>query len=99
MPSVPNSVYPTLGPEVYEQMFRSGGQSDAKPPVLSSHASLVLILSTHGRDERPSQPLPARGLNLRPVVWKLDALTTQHWDSRKLIKVKKSSMHFSCFFS
>ncbi|GFW24060.1 transposable element Tc3 transposase [Trichonephila clavipes] len=30
-----------LGPEVHEQMFRSGRQSDSKPPVLSSHASLV----------------------------------------------------------
>ncbi|GFW76665.1 hypothetical protein TNCV_4943821 [Trichonephila clavipes] len=33
----------TLGPRVHEQMFRSGGQSDARPPVLSSQASLVLI--------------------------------------------------------
>ncbi|GFU47356.1 hypothetical protein TNCV_790681 [Trichonephila clavipes] len=77
-PSVHNSVYATLCPEVHEQMFRSGGQSDTKPPVLSSQVSLVLILSTHGRDERPSQLCPARGLNLGPVVWKRDALTTQH---------------------
>ncbi|GFU78467.1 transposable element Tcb1 transposase [Trichonephila clavipes] len=33
----------TLGPEVREQMFRSGGLTDVKPPVLSSQASLVLI--------------------------------------------------------
>ncbi|GFW31488.1 hypothetical protein TNCV_1288351 [Trichonephila clavipes] len=32
-----------MGPEVHGQMFRSGGRSDAKPPVLSSQASLVLI--------------------------------------------------------
>ncbi|GFW89471.1 hypothetical protein TNCV_3967611 [Trichonephila clavipes] len=30
-------------PEENEQMFRSGGQPDAKPPVLSSQTSLVLI--------------------------------------------------------
>ncbi|GFW42639.1 hypothetical protein TNCV_257001 [Trichonephila clavipes] len=46
-PPVPNSVPVTLDPEVHEQMFRSGGQPDAKPPVLNSQASLVLILSTH----------------------------------------------------
>ncbi|GFS85595.1 hypothetical protein TNCV_2794331 [Trichonephila clavipes] len=40
---MPNSVYVTLGPEVYEQIFRSGGQPDVEPPVLSSQASLVLI--------------------------------------------------------
>ncbi|GFX81440.1 hypothetical protein TNCV_142901 [Trichonephila clavipes] len=41
MPTLPNSVYVTLVPEVHEQMFRSGGQSDATPPVLSSQASLA----------------------------------------------------------
>ncbi|GFY00785.1 hypothetical protein TNCV_2141771 [Trichonephila clavipes] len=29
-----------LGPEVHEQKFQSGGQSDEKPPVLSSQAGL-----------------------------------------------------------
>ncbi|GFW56804.1 hypothetical protein TNCV_160341 [Trichonephila clavipes] len=43
VPTVFISVHVTLGPEVYEQIFRSGGQSDAKPPVLRSQASLVLI--------------------------------------------------------
>ncbi|GFU06218.1 hypothetical protein TNCV_4765231 [Trichonephila clavipes] len=38
MVSVPNSVYATLSSE---QMFQSGGQSDTKPPVLSSEASLL----------------------------------------------------------
>ncbi|GFX42864.1 hypothetical protein TNCV_5072281 [Trichonephila clavipes] len=38
MPTVPNSVYATLALEVHEQMFRSGGQSDAKSPALSSQA-------------------------------------------------------------
>ncbi|GFX86803.1 uncharacterized protein TNCV_3750761 [Trichonephila clavipes] len=42
-PTVPISVYITLDPEVHDQMCRSGGQSDAKPPVLSSQASLVLL--------------------------------------------------------
>ncbi|GFW59252.1 hypothetical protein TNCV_2781831 [Trichonephila clavipes] len=42
-PALPILVYVTLGPEVHEQMFRSGGQSDAKPPVLSFQAILVLI--------------------------------------------------------
>ncbi|GFW61371.1 hypothetical protein TNCV_4136891 [Trichonephila clavipes] len=34
-----------LGPEVQEQMIRSGGQSDTKPPMLSSQASLMLPFS------------------------------------------------------
>ncbi|GFX99088.1 hypothetical protein TNCV_2492701 [Trichonephila clavipes] len=38
-PTVPNSVFITLGTEVQEQMFRSGGQSYVKPPVFSSQAS------------------------------------------------------------
>ncbi|GFU96453.1 hypothetical protein TNCV_90261 [Trichonephila clavipes] len=40
------SVRDLVGPEVHEQMFWSDGQSDAKPPVLNSQASLVLFLST-----------------------------------------------------
>ncbi|GFT13926.1 hypothetical protein TNCV_2615701 [Trichonephila clavipes] len=40
-PTVPNLVYTTLGPEVHEQMFQSGGPSDAKPPLLSSQASVA----------------------------------------------------------
>ncbi|GFV42479.1 hypothetical protein TNCV_289661 [Trichonephila clavipes] len=35
------SVHVSLDPEVHEQMFRAGGQSDAKPPVLSSQAILL----------------------------------------------------------
>ncbi|GFT42398.1 hypothetical protein TNCV_1786781 [Trichonephila clavipes] len=41
--TVPIPVFMTLDTEVQEQMFRSGGQSDAKHPVFSSQASLVLI--------------------------------------------------------
>ncbi|GFX45545.1 hypothetical protein TNCV_2740821 [Trichonephila clavipes] len=55
------SVFMTLGIEVHEQMFRSGGQSDSKSPVFSSQASLVLILSTHCWNERLSRPCPAWG--------------------------------------
>ncbi|GFV72834.1 hypothetical protein TNCV_1325451 [Trichonephila clavipes] len=40
---MPISKYVILGLEVHEQMFRLGNQSDSKPPVLSSQASLVLI--------------------------------------------------------
>ncbi|GFW36690.1 hypothetical protein TNCV_1956901 [Trichonephila clavipes] len=29
--------------EVFEQMFRSGGQSDVKPPVFSSQASMSFL--------------------------------------------------------
>ncbi|GFT96281.1 hypothetical protein TNCV_3907141 [Trichonephila clavipes] len=36
MPTVPSSVYASLGPEVHEQIFRSVGQSEAELPVLSS---------------------------------------------------------------
>ncbi|GFX33058.1 hypothetical protein TNCV_5042261 [Trichonephila clavipes] len=42
---LPNSLYLSLDPEVHEQMLRSGGQSDANPPVLSSQASVVLKTS------------------------------------------------------
>ncbi|GFU70593.1 uncharacterized protein TNCV_2971531 [Trichonephila clavipes] len=35
----------TLGAGVHVQMFRSSGQSDAKPPVFSSQASLLCILN------------------------------------------------------
>ncbi|GFT37378.1 uncharacterized protein TNCV_4285251 [Trichonephila clavipes] len=41
MPTVPNSVYVTLGLELHEQMFRSGGQSDANSSALSSQACLL----------------------------------------------------------
>ncbi|GFV85750.1 hypothetical protein TNCV_2003701 [Trichonephila clavipes] len=43
MPIVPISVFMIFGTGVHEQMFLSGGQSDAKSPVFSSQASLVLI--------------------------------------------------------
>ncbi|GFS90283.1 uncharacterized protein TNCV_508921 [Trichonephila clavipes] len=39
-PTVPISVFVTLGTKVHEQMFRSGGQYDTKTPVFSSQAIL-----------------------------------------------------------
>ncbi|GFT18171.1 hypothetical protein TNCV_183321 [Trichonephila clavipes] len=45
-------------------MFRSGGLSNVKPPVLSSQESLVLVYRP--TDEIP--PCPARGLDLGPVA-------------------------------
>ncbi|GFU05969.1 hypothetical protein TNCV_3395191 [Trichonephila clavipes] len=48
-----------LGPEVHEQMLRSGGQSDAKPSELSSQARLVLIYrSLKGRKAESTFPSP-----------------------------------------
>ncbi|GFV58869.1 hypothetical protein TNCV_4132311 [Trichonephila clavipes] len=41
--TVPISVYVTLGPQMHEQMFRSGGQSETMSPVLSSQVSMVFI--------------------------------------------------------
>ncbi|GFU97146.1 hypothetical protein TNCV_3130411 [Trichonephila clavipes] len=41
-----------MGPEVHEQMFRSGSQFDAKPTVLSSQASLVFIYRPTGGMKR-----------------------------------------------
>ncbi|GFW83388.1 alpha-2-macroglobulin [Trichonephila clavipes] len=38
-PTVPNSVYATLSPEVPEQMFQSGGHLTRKTPVLSYQTS------------------------------------------------------------
>ncbi|GFT80491.1 hypothetical protein TNCV_5122251 [Trichonephila clavipes] len=66
-PTVPTSVYVTLGPEMHKQMFWSGGESDAKSSLFSSQAHLVLI---YRPTEGMSQPCPALGLNLGPVVWK-----------------------------
>ncbi|GFY35132.1 transposable element Tc3 transposase [Trichonephila clavipes] len=37
------SIRDHLGVEVHEQMSRSGGQSEARPPVIKSQASLVYI--------------------------------------------------------
>ncbi|GFW19808.1 hypothetical protein TNCV_3561111 [Trichonephila clavipes] len=44
---------------MHEQIFRSGGQSDTKPPVLSFQASLVLIY-------RPTEEMKAESTLLTP---------------------------------
>ncbi|GFU05440.1 uncharacterized protein TNCV_3290881 [Trichonephila clavipes] len=45
----------TLAAEVHEQMFRSGVQSEARPPVFKSTSKVGTHLSTHcSRDERVS---------------------------------------------
>ncbi|GFX62861.1 hypothetical protein TNCV_3351871 [Trichonephila clavipes] len=76
---VPNSVYVTLGPEMHEQMFQSGGQSYVKTSSVKFPRKLETHLLTHPlkRGENLSQPCPDRGLNLEIVVWKRDELTTQ----------------------
>ncbi|GFW33582.1 hypothetical protein TNCV_2211141 [Trichonephila clavipes] len=56
-------------------MSSSGGQSDA--PSVKFPSKLGTHLPTHQRGERLSQHCPAWGLNLRPLAWKCDALTTQ----------------------
>ncbi|GFT50409.1 hypothetical protein TNCV_1004111 [Trichonephila clavipes] len=77
MPTLPNSVYATLDPEVHEQIFRSGGQSDANTPSVKFPRQFGTHLLTLLRGERLSQPCSARGLNLEPVAGKRKALTTQ----------------------
>ena len=46
----------------------SSGQPDAGPPVFSSQANLILILSIHLRDDKLSQPCPVPGSNLGPLT-------------------------------
>ncbi|GFS97287.1 hypothetical protein TNCV_1824531 [Trichonephila clavipes] len=58
---MPDSVNTILDPEVHEQIFRSGGQSDAKPSALQTPASLVLI---YRPTEAPkTEPVRRRALN------------------------------------
>ncbi len=70
-----------LGPWGAKHMSRSGGQSNTGPPVFSSQACLVLNF-THRRDESLSQPCPARGQNLGPVVWEWEVLPLRHSSCR-----------------
>ncbi|GFU47118.1 hypothetical protein TNCV_1584991 [Trichonephila clavipes] len=46
----------------HEQMFRSGGQSDAKSPVLSSQEGLIFIYG-------PTEGMKGRVNLVQPVVW------------------------------
>ncbi|GFT67989.1 hypothetical protein TNCV_713611 [Trichonephila clavipes] len=62
---MPISVYVTLDLGAHVQMFRSSGQSDAKPPVFSSQESLELIyLPTEGMKGGVDLVLP--GFEPRP---------------------------------
>ncbi|GFU42009.1 hypothetical protein TNCV_4676961 [Trichonephila clavipes] len=70
------SVYVTLGVGVHEQMFQSGGQSDMKTPSVKFPSKLGTHFIDPLKDERLSQPCQVRVLNLGPVVWKRNALTT-----------------------
>ncbi|GFU49989.1 hypothetical protein TNCV_2362671 [Trichonephila clavipes] len=67
--------------EVHEQMSRSGGQSEAKPPqCFSPQASLVLIYRpTEGMKGRVDIAQP--GIEPGPVVWKRDTLPLDNWAS------------------
>ncbi|GFV83391.1 hypothetical protein TNCV_3055381 [Trichonephila clavipes] len=74
MPNVPVSVYVTLGAGVHVQMFPSGGQSDAKPPVLSSQESLLFI---HRPTERLSRHCSTLGFEHRACGVEARYTTTQ----------------------
>ncbi|GFX05185.1 uncharacterized protein TNCV_1958411 [Trichonephila clavipes] len=57
----PSQYTSPLGAEVQEQMSRSGGQSEARLPVLKSPSKLGTHLSTHcSKDGRLSRSCPAR---------------------------------------
>ncbi|GFW35394.1 uncharacterized protein TNCV_2611931 [Trichonephila clavipes] len=65
-----------LGAELHEQMSRSGGQSDARPPVFKSPSKLDTHLPTHySRDERLSHLVQVGNIT---VVWKRDTLPLDH---------------------
>ncbi|GFV42572.1 hypothetical protein TNCV_3719051 [Trichonephila clavipes] len=86
-PSVPISVFVTGAVGVHVRMFRSSGQSDAKPPVISSQAGLVLIYRPTKRNERLSRPCPLRNLNAGLLAWKHDTLPLSHRALREYIYV------------
>ncbi|GFU78672.1 hypothetical protein TNCV_2302831 [Trichonephila clavipes] len=55
------SIHRPLDAEVHEQVSRSGGQSEARPPVIKFPSKLGTHLSTYcSRKERLSRPCPAR---------------------------------------
>ncbi|GFX47452.1 uncharacterized protein TNCV_1734391 [Trichonephila clavipes] len=82
--TVSNSVYTILGPEVHEQMFRSGGQSDAKSQVLSSQENLVLI---YGPTEDMSAESTFPSPKSQPRTCGVEAHCTNHSVSG-LLKIK-----------
>ncbi|GFX33060.1 transposon Ty3-G Gag-Pol polyprotein [Trichonephila clavipes] len=68
-PTVPNSVYLTLDPEVHEQMFRSGDESDVKPLVLSSHQGLPRANGQVERINRTIIPVLSKMSEDDPTKW------------------------------
>ncbi|GFY01890.1 protein KIAA0100 [Trichonephila clavipes] len=44
-PTVPITVFVTLGTELHDQVFQSGGQSDTKPPMFCSQASWSVFVN------------------------------------------------------
>ncbi|GFT71790.1 hypothetical protein TNCV_291851 [Trichonephila clavipes] len=55
---VPISVFVTLGTEVHEQMFRSGGQSDMKVFSFLEKALCIHLYSLKGRKAESTMPSP-----------------------------------------
>ncbi|GFX90275.1 hypothetical protein TNCV_3848501 [Trichonephila clavipes] len=61
---MPSSVYATFSPEVHEQMFRSGGQSDVKNPSVK----FPIKLAKEEAKESDIPVLPPSVLELRRVA-------------------------------
>ncbi|GFV24516.1 hypothetical protein TNCV_814001 [Trichonephila clavipes] len=55
-----------LGTEMHEQMSRSGGQSEARPPVFKSPSKLSTHLSIHCSRDESSSPGGATAYQLPP---------------------------------
>ncbi|GFV38278.1 hypothetical protein TNCV_1723591 [Trichonephila clavipes] len=65
-----------MGSEVHEQIFRSGGQSEARPSVFKSPGKLGSHLSTHcSRDESLSLSCLVRE---PPELW-CGSVIRYHW--------------------
>ncbi|GFV39833.1 uncharacterized protein TNCV_4144701 [Trichonephila clavipes] len=59
-----------LDAEVHEQKFRSGGQSEARPPVFKSPSKLGTHLSTHcSRDERIAEGRSSQVVQVSDLGW------------------------------
>ncbi|GFU46679.1 hypothetical protein TNCV_1546861 [Trichonephila clavipes] len=65
MPSVPNPVHATLAPEVQDQMFRSGGQSDVTPPSVKCPSKLRTHFMYPLKVRKDESTLPSLGFEPR----------------------------------
>ncbi|GFV32464.1 hypothetical protein TNCV_1677501 [Trichonephila clavipes] len=83
----------------YEQMFRSGGQSDTKPLVFRSQeqawCSFIDPLKGVKAESTLLSPSyrglsPSRELNPGPVAWKRETLPRSHWVSHNEEGEKKN---------